>query len=143
MKLRSWLILIVLITLVAFAAGIRQGMHVERSNTTQLLKAQETVERTSQDVSDDQTTLSYAIFEDSECGVRFLLPEGVSSNSGTFGFECGTFDATRAAQLINQEYQQILTASESARLQDVWIKAEPNLFMLITETIKTIDSMDN
>lgn len=117
MKFQSWLLLAVLAILVAFAAGIRQGIAVEKKNSK-----------------------AVNLFEvaDKKCGVQYLLPDTIASDSETISIKCDVQASDTATMFTKGGYVLVDVASSSASMK-VWVKAPPELQLLLQNTIKLIN----
>lgn len=133
MKPQSWILLIVLATVVSFAAGLRQGVTVERRNITQQASLSKVVAPTTTPLV---TQHFYQVFNDA-CGLQFVLPGNFSSDSAQLDVICAQQTSTTAAQLKENGYKRTAIASGAGEL-DVWIKSPPDLQLLIDQTIKVI-----
>lgn len=135
MKFQSWLLLAVLAVVVSFAAGIRQGISVEKQNGIQQ-RAQEAK------VQPTPTPLPAAHFlevVDTQCGVQYLLPDSVASGSGLVQINCKAQDSSIAAKLQKQGYQSVPIASDSATV-DIWVKAPRELELLLQRTMRSMEA---
>lgn len=118
MKLQSWLLLVTLAIIVAFAAGIRQGVNVEKKNS--------------------KATHYYEV-ADHKCGVRYLLPDTVTQNLEPISINCDTQASGSAAMLAKQGYTSMDVASSSGSMQ-VWVRAPQELILLLQSTIRLIEN---
>jgi hypothetical protein len=117
MKLQSWLLLAVLAILVAFAAGIRQGIAVEKKNS-KILRLYKTV--------------------DQKCRVQYLLPETVVPDSKVISINCDA-QASGAAALLTQEGYTPVSVATSGGVMKVWMRAPQELDLLIQSTMRVAD----
>ena len=116
MKLQSWLLLAVLAIIVAFAAGIRQGVAVEKKNS-KVLRLYQTV--------------------DQKCGVQYLLPETVVPNSERISINCDAQASGAAAMLTKEGYTPVSVAT-SGGVMKVWMKAPQELELLIQSSMRVV-----
>lgn len=119
MKLQSWLLLAILAILVAFAAGIRQGIAVEKKNS-KVLRLYETV--------------------DQKCGVQYLLPETVAPDSKVVSINCEA-QASGAAALLTKEGYTSVHVATSGGVMDVWMRTPQELELLIKRTMRVSDAV--
>lgn len=138
MKLQSWLLLAVLAVVAAFAAGIRQGISVERRN---ILKEQNLRVQSVATTPSPTQPVDFKDMVDEKCNIRYLLPSNIASDSGTISINCDTPNSTTSAKLQEQGYMAVSVASKPAKL-DMWIKAPKNLESLILRTIQS-NNADN
>lgn len=119
MKLQSWLFLVVLVILVSFAAGIRQGISVEKKNS-KILRLNETV--------------------DQKCGVQYLLPETVPPDTTVVSLNCDT-QASSAATMLTKEGYTPVSVATSGGVMKVWMRAPQELELLIQSSMKVVDAV--
>jgi len=119
MKLQSWLLLAVLAILVAFAAGIRQGVSVEKKNG-KILRLYETV--------------------DQKCGVQYLLPETVEPDPKVISIICEAQASGTAAMLTKEGYTPVSVAT-SGGVMKVWMRAPQELELLINRSMRSMEGM--
>lgn len=117
MKLQSWLLLAVLAILVSFAAGIRQGISVEKKNSK---------------------AVRFYEVSDKKCGVRYLLPDTVTLDSETISINCDA-QASGAATLLTQEGYTPVSVATSGGVMKVWMRAPQELQLLLQSTLKSIN----
>ena len=133
MKFQSWLLLAVLAVIVSFAAGIRQGISVEKQNSIQQRAQGAKV----QPISTSVPAADFLEVVDTQCGVQYLLPDSVASGSGLVQINCKAQDSSIAAKLQKQGYQSVSIASDSATV-DIWVKAPRELELLLRRTMRSM-----
>lgn len=118
MKFQSWLLLAILAILVAFAAGIRQGVSVEKKNSK---------------------AVRFYEVSDKKCGVRYLLPDTVTLDSETISINCDV-QASGAAAMLTKEGFSPVSVATSGGVMKVWMRAPQELGLLLQRTTKSINS---
>ena len=117
MKLQSWLLLAILAILVSFAAGIRQGVNVEKKNNK---------------------VVHFYDATDRKCGVRYLLPDTVTLDSGTISINCEAQASGSATTLMKEGYTPVSVAT-SGGVMSVWMRAPQELELLIQSSMRVVD----
>ncbi len=138
MKPQSWLLLVLLAIVAAFAAGVRQGVHVERRN---IAKEQQLRSQSVTILPSPTEPIEFKNVVDDKCNVRYLLPSSLASGSGMISINCDKLDASVSAKLEQQGFTVVSIASAGAKLK-MWIKAPKNLESLILRTIQS-NNADN
>lgn len=124
-KIQPWLLLYILGLLVAFAAGARQGGRVGRENTNKLERLVQDLKSTPVAVPTFPPTL-FNVTGVIPCGVRFLLPESVSTESAGILVHCEDNNLPEAEILQKDGYVRT-PVPKSNPLMYVWIKSPPEL----------------
>ncbi len=133
MKIQSWLLLALLAIVVAFAAGIRQGMSVERRN---IAKVEQLRVQTPTTLPSPTQPIEFKNVVDDKCNVRYLLPSSLASASGVISINCDKLSSSASAELQEQGYSAVTVASGAANL-DMWVKAPKHLETLLLRTIQS------
>jgi hypothetical protein len=82
-------------------------------------------------------TVHFLEVVDKKCGVQYLLPDHVASDSGMITLECNARESSAVAKLQKQGYQSVSIASDSAMV-DVWVKAPQELELLLKRTMRSM-----
>ena len=119
MKLQSWLLLAILAILVAFAAGIRQGIAVEKKNSM---------------------VVHFYEVADKKCGIQYLLPDTVVPESQVVSVNCDAQASGAAAMLTKNGYTPV-TVATSGGVMKVWMRAPQELELLIQSSMRVVDAV--
>lgn len=129
LKSQSWMLLVGLSLIVAFAAGIRQGLSVEKENgrrQNEILKL----------TPSPTPSFGYRVVQDERCGVSYLRPEYITSDSSIISITCDNTDGTRSADLTKEGYVETPVYKDGYLSQSVWIKTTENLLNLVNRSIQ-------
>lgn len=131
-KTQSWMLLIILALIVAFAAGVRQGLSVEKENASRLANLLKLT-------PSPLPSFGYHAVIDQYCGVSYMLPDYITSASAEIDSTCDNVDGTRSASLTQNGYIQIpITNNWGYVVNDMWFRIPHNLVDLVKRTIQTI-----
>lgn len=131
LKSQSWVLLVGLALIVAFAAGIRQGLLVEKENGRRhsvILKL----------TPSPTPSFGYRVVQDERCGVSYLTPDYIASESSTTSITCDNTDGTRSADLAKEGYIETPVYTDGYLSQTVWIKTAKNLLDLVNRSIQMV-----
>lgn len=124
-KIQPWVLLYALGLLVVFAAGIRQGGRVGEENTKKLERLVQELKSTPALVPPVSTSL-FNITDVMPCGVKFLLPDTISTESAGILVRCEDDSLPEEATLQKEGYVRT-PVPQSNPLTYVWIKSPPEL----------------
>jgi hypothetical protein len=128
LKSQSWILLLGLALIVAFAAGIRQGSSVEKENVrrqNEILKL----------TPSPEPSFKYHIIKNERCGVTYLLPDHIASESSKVDIVCDDVEGTRSSSLVHDGYTGIPVNGNE---QTIWVKVPQNLLELVTRSLRKI-----